>query len=196
MALHQVEHGRGDDSGDVYSHPLSQEPLPKYRVPKRTSPPETVHALVRDELALDGNSSQNLATFCTTWAEPQVHALMDECLDKNMIDKDEYPQTAEIESRCVHMLADLWHSPRDAAPPAARPRAPAKRQCSAASRSNGAGANAAAPRAKRQTARIWWSVRSRSVGKNSHAISMWSCASPVGAERHRPASPPTPRAHR
>ncbi|MCK1796245.1 glutamate decarboxylase [Streptomyces sp. XM4193] len=111
MALHQVEHGRGDESGDVYSHPLSQEPLPKHRVPKRTSPPETVHALVRDELALDGNSSQNLATFCTTWAEPQVHALMDECLDKNMIDKDEYPQTAEIESRCVHMLADLWHSP-------------------------------------------------------------------------------------
>ena len=36
---------------------------------------------------------------------------MDECVDKNMIDKDEYPQTAEIEARCVHMLADLWNSP-------------------------------------------------------------------------------------
>jgi glutamate decarboxylase len=60
---------------------------------------------------LDGNSRQNLATFCQTWAEPEVHKLMDECMDKNMIDKDEYPQTAEIEARCVHMLADLWNSP-------------------------------------------------------------------------------------
>ncbi|WP_308367144.1 MULTISPECIES: pyridoxal-dependent decarboxylase [unclassified Microbulbifer] len=63
---------------------------------------------------MDGNSRQNLATFCTTWAEPEVHQLMEECLDKNMIDKDEYPQTAEIESRCVHIIAELWHSPEAA----------------------------------------------------------------------------------
>ncbi len=60
---------------------------------------------------LDGNSRQNLATFCQTWEEPELHKLMDECLDKNIVDKDEYPQTAEIEARCVHMLADLWNSP-------------------------------------------------------------------------------------
>jgi glutamate decarboxylase len=36
---------------------------------------------------------------------------MDLCVDKNMIDKDEYPQSAELEGRCVHMLADLWNSP-------------------------------------------------------------------------------------
>jgi glutamate decarboxylase len=60
---------------------------------------------------LDGNSRQNLATFCQTWVEPEVHALMDLTIDKNMIDKDEYPQTAELEARCVHMLADLWNSP-------------------------------------------------------------------------------------
>ena len=63
---------------------------------------------------LDGNSRQNLATFCQTWEEPQVHALMDLSIDKNMIDKDEYPQTAEIEQRCVHMLADLWNAPEAA----------------------------------------------------------------------------------
>src|SRR5690625_5754817 len=63
---------------------------------------------------LDGHSRQNLATFCQTWAEDEVRKLMDECIDKNMIDKDEYPQTAELESRCVHMLADLWHSPEAA----------------------------------------------------------------------------------
>ena len=66
---------------------------------------------VLDELLLDGNSRQNLATFCQTWTEPEVHRLLDECIDKNMIDKDEYPQTAEIEGRCVHMIADLWNSP-------------------------------------------------------------------------------------
>ncbi len=63
---------------------------------------------------LDGNSRQNLATFCQTWSEPQVAQLMAECVDKNMIDKDEYPQSAEIEARCVHMLADLWNSPEAA----------------------------------------------------------------------------------
>ncbi len=55
---------------------------------------------------LDGNSRQNLATFCSTWLEPEVHQLMD-----LSVDKDEYPQTAEIEARCVHMLADLWNAP-------------------------------------------------------------------------------------
>ena len=65
----------------------------------------------RTSCLLDGNSRQNLATFCQTWVEPEVRRLMDDCVDKNMIDKEEYPQTAEIESRCVHMLADLWNSP-------------------------------------------------------------------------------------
>ena len=54
--------------------------------------------MVSDELMLDGNSRQNLATFCQTWVEPEVLALMALSIDKNMIDKDEYPQTAEIEA--------------------------------------------------------------------------------------------------
>ncbi|WP_329068770.1 glutamate decarboxylase [Amycolatopsis sp. NBC_01480] len=74
-------------------------------------PPDTALQLVRDELMLDGNARLNLATFVTTWMEPQARELMAECVDKNMIDKDEYPQTAELERRCVNMLADLWHAP-------------------------------------------------------------------------------------
>jgi glutamate decarboxylase len=73
--------------------------------------PDTALEVVRDELILDGNARLNLATFVTTWMEPQARLLMSECLDKNMIDKDEYPQTAELESRCVNILADLWHAP-------------------------------------------------------------------------------------
>jgi len=76
--------------------------------------PRHAYQAVYDELMLDGNARQNLATFCQTWLEPEIHQLMDECISKNMIDKDEYPQTAELESRCVHMLADLWHAPDDA----------------------------------------------------------------------------------
>jgi glutamate decarboxylase len=74
-------------------------------------PPDTAQQLVHDELMLDGNARLNLATFVTTWMEPQARELMAECLDKNMIDKDEYPQTAELERRCVSILGDLWHAP-------------------------------------------------------------------------------------
>src|SRR5690242_21903388 len=72
---------------------------------------DTALHVVRDELMLDGNARLNLATFVTTWMEPEAKVLMTECLEKNMIDKDEYPQTAELESRCVNILADLWHAP-------------------------------------------------------------------------------------
>jgi glutamate/tyrosine decarboxylase-like PLP-dependent enzyme len=82
--------------------------------------PATALQVVRDELILDGNPRLNLATFVTTWMEPQAEVLMAECLGKNMIDKDEYPQTAEIESRCVSILADLR---RDSRALAGHPRA-------------------------------------------------------------------------
>ncbi|MGP4088397.1 glutamate decarboxylase [Streptomyces sp. KR55] len=107
MALHETSR----PLDDVYALPISERALPKYRMPDAVSDARAVRALIHDELDLDGNAAQNLATFCTTWAEPEVHDLMDECLGKNMADRDEYPQTAEIESRCVHMLADLWNAP-------------------------------------------------------------------------------------
>jgi glutamate decarboxylase len=85
--------------------------LPKSQFPDRERDPRHVYAAVRDELLLDGNARQNLATFCQTWEEPEVHQLMDDCIDKNMVDRDEYPQTAELEARCIRMLADLWNAP-------------------------------------------------------------------------------------
>jgi len=87
------------------------QPLPKYRFPAHENRPEDIYQVVTDELFLDGNARQNLATFCQTWEEPEVHQLMNLAIDKNMIDKTEYPQTAEIEIRCAHMLADLWNAP-------------------------------------------------------------------------------------
>jgi glutamate decarboxylase len=85
---------------------------PKTNFPEKIMPADAAYELVHDELMLDGNARLNLATFVTTWMEPQADKLMAECFDKNMIDKDEYPQTAELERRCVSMLADLWHAPQ------------------------------------------------------------------------------------
>ena len=111
MALHEKDSVRANLLDDLYASSDLSVRMPKYRFPEDEHEPRHVYQAVHDELMLDGNSRQNLATFCCTWTEPEVNRLMDECIDKNMIDKDEYPQTAEIEARCVHMLADLWNSP-------------------------------------------------------------------------------------
>jgi len=111
MPLRKITRAGDPAIEDVYATASSDQRIPKYRLPERTSSAQEIYNMVHDELLLDGNSRQNLATFCTTWAEPEAHRLMDESIDKNMIDKDEYPQTAEIENRCVHMIADLWHAP-------------------------------------------------------------------------------------
>lgn len=96
---------------DVYASLELSATLPKDKFPQEERDPRNVFAAVRDELMLDGNSRQNLATFCQTWVDEEIRQLMDLSIDKNLIDKDEYPQTAEIEQRCVHLIADLWHSP-------------------------------------------------------------------------------------
>ena len=85
--------------------------VPKHRLPAGAMDPATAYQIVHDHLMLDGNARLNLATFVTTWMEPEADRLMAECLDKNMIDKDEYPQTAELEMRCVNILSRLWNAP-------------------------------------------------------------------------------------
>jgi glutamate decarboxylase len=90
---------------------LIGEHIPRRVLPDGELPPDVAYQIVHDELALDGNARLNLATFVSTWMEPQARLLMAECIDKNMIDKDEYPQTAELEMRCVRMLSQLWHAP-------------------------------------------------------------------------------------
>jgi glutamate decarboxylase len=116
VALHRKiddQNGRNDvDVNPLYVQ-IEREPVPRRTLPAHGMLPDTALQVVKDELILDGNARLNLATFVTTWMEPQATQLMTECLDKNMIDKDEYPQTAEIESRCVSILAHLWHAPAD-----------------------------------------------------------------------------------
>ncbi len=117
MALHPHE------TGDRSTEPLHLRPqldragetgeVPRFRLASRGMPPATAYQVVHDELLLDGSARLNLATFVTTYMDREGEMLMAECAAKNMIDKDEYPQTAEIEKRCVNMLADLWHASSD-----------------------------------------------------------------------------------
>ncbi|WP_371169353.1 glutamate decarboxylase [Aliiroseovarius sp. 2305UL8-7] len=95
----------------AYAGRSMTNPTPKYTMPQSQMSPQNAYRLIHDELMLDGNSRLNLATFVTTWMEPEAKQLMTETFDKNMIDKDEYPQTAEIEERCINIVSDLFHAP-------------------------------------------------------------------------------------
>ncbi|HYZ68764.1 MAG TPA: glutamate decarboxylase, partial [Mycobacterium sp.] len=94
----------------AYTGRLAMAPVPSLRMPDECMDPDNAYRFIRDELMLDGSSRLNLATFVTTWMDPQAEKLMAETFDKNMIDKDEYPATAAIEQRCVCMVADLLHA--------------------------------------------------------------------------------------
>lgn len=95
----------------VFARPGEFTDLPKSRLPQGESLPETAFQIVHDEAMLDGNARLNLATFVGTWMDDHATRLYTEAADKNMIDKDEYPKTAEIETRCWTILADLWKAP-------------------------------------------------------------------------------------
>ncbi|MBI5341345.1 MAG: glutamate decarboxylase [Mycolicibacterium rufum] len=94
----------------AYCGRLSTSPIPALRLPDESMDSEQTYRFIHDELMLDGSSRLNLATFVTTWMDPEAGQLMSETFDKNMIDKDEYPVTAAIEQRCVCMVADLFHA--------------------------------------------------------------------------------------
>src|SRR5919206_1084768 len=92
--------------------PLTEQ-TPEHTLPKTGLGGSEAYELISSELLLDGSARLNLATFVTTTMPPLAGRLMAETADKNMIDKDEYPQTAEIERRCVNIIGRLWHAPGD-----------------------------------------------------------------------------------
>jgi glutamate decarboxylase len=94
----------------AYTGRMFTAPVPALRLPDDGMDAQETYQFIHDELMLDGSSRLNLATFVTTWMEPEAEKLMTETFDKNMIDKDEYPATAAIEQRCVSMVADLFHA--------------------------------------------------------------------------------------
>ena len=114
MPLHERDTVREQIEDCVFAGRDLTRPVAKYKFPQDETQAREAYQVVADELILDGNARQNLATFCQTWEEPEALALMALSINKNMIDRDEYPQAAEIERRCVHMMADLWNAPEAA----------------------------------------------------------------------------------
>lgn len=113
--LHETENLKDLNERDTVLTPTfgsveEDSSVPKYEIPENPMSPGIAYQIVHDECMLDGNARLNLATFVTTWMEPEAQQLMMETMDKNMIDKSEYPQTAEIEKRCVNIIARLWNS--------------------------------------------------------------------------------------
>src|SRR4051794_36598078 len=98
---------------ELYGNAFLRSDAPDHRLPDVGMPAADAMRLVGEEMVLDGIPFRNLATFVTTWMEPEAQRVIAENLHRNYIDHAEYPQTAEIEQRCIRMLADLYHAPGD-----------------------------------------------------------------------------------
>ena len=94
-----------------YGNRFLLEPAPDHELPRHGMPAVDAMRLLGEELVLDGIPMRNLATFVTTWMEPEAQRVIAENLHRNYIDHAEYPQTAEIEQRCIRMLASLYNAP-------------------------------------------------------------------------------------
>lgn len=88
--------------------------IPTVALSENIIPGRYAYKIIKDELMDEGNARMNLATFCQTSMEPEATQLMAETLEKNAIDKSEYPQTTELENRCIAIIAHLWnHNSKD-----------------------------------------------------------------------------------
>ena len=109
------------DEGTKYSTPIfgseaSDVAMPRLKMNAQPVEPRITYEMIKEYLSIEGNATQNLTTFCQTYMEPMATKIMAETMEKNAIDKDEYPMTADLENRCVAMIGDLWHANPDEEP--------------------------------------------------------------------------------
>jgi glutamate decarboxylase len=109
--MHKLNLDSEDLLAPTYAGRSFSHDIPKYRLPAEGLSASAAYQLVHDELNLDGNPALNLASFVTSWMEPQANVLAAETLAKNLIDQDEYPQTELIHNRVVSMIGRLFHAP-------------------------------------------------------------------------------------
>lgn len=114
--MHELELDSEDLISPTYAGRSFSHDVPKYRLPAQGMSASAAYQTVHDELNLDGNPALNLASFVTSWMEPQADLLAAETLAKNMIDQDEYPQTEEVHRRVVSMIGRLFNAPAGAKP--------------------------------------------------------------------------------
>lgn len=100
-----------DEAAALFGNRFATQDVPSRTFPDAGMTSEDAYRLVAEDLIIEGDPARNLATFVTTWMEPHAQKLISENLHRNFIDHAEYPRTAEIEQRCIRMLADLFHAP-------------------------------------------------------------------------------------
>ena len=119
MTIRKVKSG-ADEAGTLtnttYSGRYFTDEVPEHAIPPRSMPARAAYQLIHDELNLDGNPALNLASFVTTWMEPEAQQLATETLNRNFVDQDEYPQTEEIHHRVVSMIGRLFNAPAEEEP--------------------------------------------------------------------------------
>lgn len=115
MLSHKADHPSKPKSKEhlttTYGSRYFAEPVPRFRVPEQSMSADAAYQIVHDELNLDANPALNLASFVTTWMEPQAQQLLQESANKNFVDEDEYPQTKQIHDRLITMMAHLFNAP-------------------------------------------------------------------------------------
>ncbi|KAM7279490.1 hypothetical protein ACFE04_006624 [Oxalis oulophora] len=129
MAVTTATIGSDDHLSSTFASRYVHAPVPRFKMPEKPMPKEAAYQVISDELMLDGNPRLNLASFVTTWMEPECDKLMMASINKNYVDMDEYPVTTELQdsgisvahdvvvidvrnpNRCVNMIADLFNAP-------------------------------------------------------------------------------------
>ncbi len=86
-------------------------PLPRDEFPDEGMRARDAYEKIHLGLKIDGQPSMNLASFVTTWMEPEARMLIADAQATNHIDHEEYPIADHVEQICVRMLADLWNAP-------------------------------------------------------------------------------------
>jgi len=110
--------GGGDGGGGggnslssyTYATRYAVREMPKFEMPENGYPAAVARQLIDDERRLDSNPALNLASFVTTWMEPEAEEIMRESFNVNAVDVMQYPSCTEIHNRCVSILADLFHA--------------------------------------------------------------------------------------
>ena len=116
LSAHVAEGSTGSKKKKAsYGH-LARYAERNYEVPKHSMPLHSMTAsaasdFIRTELRLDGNPNLNLASFVTTEVDRECRELLQEAINKNMPDQDQYPHSNDIQDRCINILADLWNAP-------------------------------------------------------------------------------------
>ncbi|KAK0933310.1 hypothetical protein LTR29_015108 [Friedmanniomyces endolithicus] len=104
-------HGSDQFTASVYGSHYAAMDLPKHEMPEEMMPKEVAYRMIKDDLTLDGTPTLNLASFVTTYMEEEAEKLMVDAFSKNFIDYEEYPVSADIQNRCVSMIARLFNAP-------------------------------------------------------------------------------------